>query len=727
MQFKIGVDVGGTFTDFLLVDEKGKSEIYKVPSTPSDPSIGFMAGIEEMAKTRGVTVKDFLPNVSAIVHGTTITTNAVLTGNYAKTGLLTTKGHRDWLQTRRGLKPSCYDPKEDPPEPIVPRRLRRLAEERIDCEGRMLIPLKEEDVYAAAEVFKKEKVQAVAVCFLFSFLHSTHEEKAYEILSKELPEVYVCLSSKVLPQVRVYERGSTTVFNAAVGPVLRGYAKSLVERLARSNFKGVLLIMQSNGGMMSPEVAMDFAVNTLMSGPAAGPMAGIFFGDIHGCKDLITIDMGGTSFDACLVRNREPEITTELEVAHFKMASPSIAIETMGAGGGSIAWIDPGGIFRVGPQSAGADPGPACYDMGGTEPAVTDADLICGYLNPDYFLGGKKKLSPELAKKAIKEKIADKLGISLEEAAYGIYRIVNSNMAQGVRLASVNKGYDPRLCLLVTAGGAGPVHACDIAKELEMPIILVPKTSSVFCASGMLISDLRHDFVRVTHMILLPEHMDVNLVNSRFKEMRDEANDVLEREGIPPEARKFTYSADIRYEAQFNEIETPLTLKDGHFTIAELPSLHKAFNERHDKLYGYSLSGHTRELMSLRLTAWGIVEKPSFAKAPFVGEDASGAIKGRREVYHEGKRLEVPIYSGPNMGNGNKVSGPAIIEEPTTTIWLAPDWQLSCDHYSNYIIFPQGVTLEKSWSQVGGKETDEKEVNHDNEKSKDRSHNGSSV
>jgi len=701
MKYKIGVDVGGTFTDFLLVDEEGKTEIYKLASTPTDPSIGFMAGIEDMARAKGLTLKNFLRDIVTIVHGTTITTNAVLTGNYAKTGLLTTKGHRDWLQTRRGLKPSCYDPKEDPPEPIVPRRLRQVAEERIDCEGKVIIPLKEEDVYAAAAIFKKEKVEAIAVNFLFSFLNSAHEDKAYDILSRELPGIYISLSSKVLPQIRIYERGSTTVFNAAIGPVLRRYAKILVERLAESGFKGVLLIMQSNGGMMSPEVALDFAVNTLMSGPAAGPMAGIFFGNIHGCKDIITVDMGGTSFDACLVRDREPEITTELEVAHFKMASPSIEIHAIGAGGGSIAWIDPGGIFRVGPQSAGADPGPACYNMGGTEPTTTDGDLVCGYLNPDYFLGGKMKLLPELSKKAINEKIAGRLGISLDEAAYGIYKIINSNMAQGVRLASVNKGYDPRVCLLVTAGGAGPVHACDIAKELEMPLILVPKTSSVFCACGMLISDLRHDFVKVAPMILVPEHTDMDLINSRFKEMREEANDVLEREGIPPEARRFTYNAEIRYEAQFNEIETPIPLNDGRFTMDELPLLRKAFNERHDTLYGYALPDFPQELLSLRLTAWGGVEKISFAEAALASGEASDAIKGGREIYYEGKRLEVPIYAGSKLAYGNKVSGPAIVEEPTTTIFLTPDWQLICDNYDNYIIYRQGVSVEKSWAQVG--------------------------
>ncbi|RPJ11454.1 MAG: hydantoinase/oxoprolinase family protein, partial [Deltaproteobacteria bacterium] len=524
MKYRIGADVGGTFTDFLLIDETGKSEIYKTPSTPADPSIGFMNGLEEMAKARAVGLKDFLPEVVSIVHGTTITTNAVLTGSYAKTGLLATKGHRDWLQTRRGLKFHGYDSKEAPPEPLVPRRLRRGIEERVDCEGNVLLPLKEEDVYTAAQLFKREKVEAVAVAFLFSFVNPAHENRAFEILSKELPGVYVSLSSRVLPQVRIYERGSTTVFNAAVGPVLRNYAKNLVERLNQSGFKGVLLIMQSNGGMMSPEVAMEFAVNTLMSGPASGPKAGVFFGDIHGVKNLITIDMGGTSLDACLVRNREPEITTENQVNHFAMAAPSVAVHSIGAGGGSIAHIDRSGMFRVGPQSAGASPGPVCYNTGGREPTVTDADLVCGYLNPDYFLGGKLKLYPDLAKTAIQEKIADKLGMNLHEAAFGIYKIINTNMAEGIRVPSVFKGYDPRTCLLVTAGGAGPVHACDIAKDLGMPIILVPKASSVFCASGMLFSDIRHDFVRVTHMVMLPDRIDLGAINARYTEMKEEAS-----------------------------------------------------------------------------------------------------------------------------------------------------------------------------------------------------------
>jgi len=704
MGYKIGVDVGGTFTDFLLMDDEGNSEIHKVPTTPSDLSVGVLNGLEEMAVARKVSLNDFLSQVDTIVHGTTITTNAILTRNYAKTGFITTKGFRDYLALRRGLKPRAYDSKEAPPEPIVPRRLRRTVGERVDCEGKEFIPLNEADVYFAIEIFKKEGVEAIAVCFLFSFANSSHEQGVKEILEKELPGVYVCLSSDVLPQVRVYERASTTVFNACVGPVLRRYIESLLRMLAQKGFMGVLLIMQSNGGMMSPEVAMDFAVNTLLSGPAGGPRAGVYYGDIHNIENIITIDMGGTSFDSCLVRNREPEITVENEVAMFRMAAPSIAIHTMGAGGGSIAYIDAGGLLRVGPQSAGAVPGPVCYGIGGGEPTVTDADLTLGYLNPEYFLGGKTKIYPDKARAAIEKKIAKSLGLDINRAAYGIYTLVNNNMAQGVKVASVDRGYDPRSCLLVTAGGAGPVHACEIAKMLEMSLILVPKASSVFCAAGMLISDIRQDFVSVCHILMTKEEVDTDLINSRYKEIKEKAFVVLQREGIPLEKMKFTYSCDLRYEAQFNEIEvvTPLS-PEGTFTINELPLLQQAFDQKHDLLYGYSLPGSSLELICLRLVGKGIVEKPSFAETPFVGEDASTALKGKRKVYFDGISTTVPVYDGSKTGYGNRLSGPVIIEEPTTTIFLTPDYQLTCDKYRNYLIYPREKTLEESFSRVRSK------------------------
>ncbi len=702
MRYNVGIDVGGTFTDFLVVDEEGNVRIYKTPSTPRDPAIGTMKGLEEIAAETGeATLWDFLSQLDTIVHGTTITTNAVLTGTYAKTGFVTTKGFRDYLNERRKEKWTIYNSKESPPPPIVPRDLIQGVEGRIDCEGKEFIPLKEEDAYTAAEVFRKKKVEAIAVNFFFSFFNPSHERRVREILEKELPGVYVCLASDVLPQVRIYERASTTVFNACVGPALRAYIASLLEKLEGNGFKGVLLLMQSNGGVMSPEVAMDFAVNTLLSGPAGGPKAGMFYANIHGINDIITVDMGGTSFDACVVRNGKPEITSENRVAGYVTAVPSLAIHTIGAGGGSIAHIDPGGILRVGPESAGAEPGPACYGIGGEEPTVTDANLILGYLNPDYFLGGRMKIYPDKAEEAIKKKVAQPLGLDAFRTAYGIYKVVNTNMAQGVRVASVARGYDPRESMLVVAGGAGPVHACDIAKELEMPLILVPKASSVFCSFGMLASDLRHDFVSVCYMLMKEESIDLGMINSRYKQLKARGLATLKRENIPPERMQFTYSCDLRYEGQINEIEisTPLS-PDETFTHNELPLLQEAFDRQHDVLYGYNLPGSLLELICLRVVAEGITRKPSFRETPFVGEDASAAIKGRREIYYEGESIMVPIYDGPKMGYGNKISGPAIVEEPATTIFLTPDFELVCDRYSNYFIYSRGTSLEGSISKV---------------------------
>lgn len=699
MRYRLGIDVGGTFTDFLLVDEEGNSEVYKVLSTPPDPSMGTMNGLEEMAAEKGVKLADFLSQVGLIVHGTTITTNAVLTGTYARTGFITVKGFRDYLNERRGMKRTLYTPKESPPTPIVPRYLIRGVEGRLDCEGKEFIPLNEADIYEAIEVFKKEKVEAIAVSLFFSFLDPSHELRVKEIIEKEMPGVYVCLSHQVLPQVRIYERASTTVFNACVGPSLRAYITNLTEKLRENGFKGVLLLMQSNGGVMSPEVAMDFAVNTLLSGPAGGPRAGSFYAKIHNIADLITVDMGGTSFDSCLIRGGEPEITVENEVGEYRTAVPSLAIHTIGAGGGSIAWLD-GGILKVGPQSAGAFPGPACYGLGGEEPTVSDADLMLGYLNADYFLGGKMEVYPDKAEKAVKEKIAQPLALDAVRAAYGIYTIVNTNMAQGVRVASIARGYDPRACLLVIAGGAGPVHACDIAKELDMQLMLVPKVSSVFCASGMLMSDLRHDFVRVYYALMKEEHVDISLINSLLTEMKDEGLATLKKEGVPPDKMTVTYTADLKYEAQLNEIEISLPLTNGAFTIDELSRLQQAFDDKHDALYGYNLPGTSLEVVCFRVKAEGLTEKPKFKELPYMGENASPAAKGQRKIFYEEGFITVPIYDGTRMGHGNRISGPAIIEEPTTTVFITPDFQLTCDKYGNYLVHPKGSSLEETISRL---------------------------
>lgn len=409
--------MGGTFTDFLVVDPSGASRVYKTTTTPDDPARGFFAGLRRIAGDRGLELADFLAQVETIVHGTTITTNATLTGNGARVGFLTTEGFRDVLGMRRGLRERQYDSKHSPPSPLVRRRLVRTVRERISCEGQVLEPIELDDVGAAAAAFAQAGVESVAVSLLFSFFNPAHEQAAAAVLAERLPGVYVTLSSNVLPQVRLYERNSTTALNAYVGPILSRYLQSLGRALAENGFTGSLLIMQSNGGVMAPEVAADFAVGTLLSGPAAGPMAGIAYTRGLGIDNVLTVDMGGTSFDICLIKEGQPEVTTDGSVAGHRIAAPMLDIHTIGAGGGSIAWVDPGGMLRVGPKSAGAEPGPVCYGRGGKEPTVTDANLLLGYLDADFFHGGELQLDQAAAERAVSERVGAPLGLDTVAAA----------------------------------------------------------------------------------------------------------------------------------------------------------------------------------------------------------------------------------------------------------------------------------------------------------------------
>jgi len=426
MEYKIGIDVGGTFTDFLLTSEDGSSEIYKVLSTPDDPSIGLMNGLEEMAKAKDIPLQEFIKVVKTIVHGTTVTTNAVLTRRGAKTGLLTTKGVRDALEMRRGIREEQYNNRYTNVEPLVPRYLRFPVEERLDYKGDVITPLKESDVLEASKLFKEEGIEAMAICFMNSFANDIHESKAGRIIKDQLgsgpdeSSPYLTVSSEFLPSIRFYDRISTTVLNSYVGPILKSYLSSLIKKLKDIGFKGVLLIMQSNGGVVSPEIAMERAAVTLLSGPAAGPVAGIEYTSVQGYDDCITIDMGGTSFDAALIKEKTPLVTTEGEINRLRIALPMLGIVTIGAGGGSIGWVDEGGLLRMGPQSAGSKPGPACYNLGGELPTCTDADLVLGYLDKDFFAGGKIPLNYDRAEKAIKNKIADPLGMDVVEAAAGM-------------------------------------------------------------------------------------------------------------------------------------------------------------------------------------------------------------------------------------------------------------------------------------------------------------------
>ena len=684
---RIGIDVGGTFTDFLLCLDDGTSKIYKVLSTPDDPSVGTMNGIAEMAADFGVGVKEFLSGVEAIVHGTTVTTNAVLTYTGAKTGLLTTEGVRDALEMRRGIREEQYNNRFRNVEPLVQRFLRRPVKERLDYKGDVVVPLDEQSVIDGIKMFVDEGVEAVAICFINSFANGEHERKAAELVRKMMEGVYLTVSSEFLPSIRFYDRVSTTVLNSYVGPILKRYLTALVRKLKEQEFGGVLLIMQSNGGVVSPEVAMERAAATLLSGPAGGPVAGIVYSSEQGYSDCLTMDMGGTSFDTALVKDRKPFVTTSGEINRLRIALPMLNVVTIGAGGGSIGWVDEGGLLRMGPQSAGAKPGPVCYDFGGEEPTCTDADLILGYLDADYFAGGKIKLNKKKAEAAIEEKIAKRLGLTLIEAAAGMYDVINTNMAAAVREVSVKQGQDPRDFPLVVAGGAGPNHACMIALELEIPVLIVPRESSIFCAAGMLMSDLQHDFVR-TYPALLRD-LDSKRFKELFDSMRSEGEALLKQEGIPKERVRFVHSLDMRYHKQYHEVsvEVPAELVEN----VDVEGMEKLFHPKHNLLYGYSLEEEKTpvELINLRLTCIGETEKPKFLKQEFAGESPDAAFKRNREVYlpRQKEFADVPVFDGFGLRYGNRIEGPAIIEQVNTTTFLTPEYSLIVDAFGSYTLY----------------------------------------
>jgi len=697
--FRIGVDVGGTFTDFLVAADDGEAHIYKTSTTSGNPAEGFFRGLEKAAADNSMGLSEFLPQVSTIVHGTTITTNTVLTGTGAVTGFVTTHGFRDVLNMRRGLKERQFE-KYAPPAPLVPRHLIQTIKERVTVDGTVMTPLDEDDVRAAAAYFREQNVAAVAVSFLWSFRNPAHEQRSREILQQELPGIYVSLSTEILPQIRLYERHSTTALNAYVGPVLTRYLSRLDKELNERGFAGTLLIMQSNGGVMSPQVAQRYASNTLLSGPAGAPQAGIFYGGSHQFNDLITVDMGGTSFDIALIKDGTPSVTQDGSIGGHRLASPILDIHTIGAGGGSIASVDVGGLLAVGPASAGAQPGPACYGRGGELPTVTDADLILGYLDVKSFEGGELEVDVAAAQLAIEQHVAKPLNMDLVTAAKGIYDIVNANMAAALGVVSVQRGYDPREFVLIVAGGAGPIHAAAIARELDIPLILVPRESSVFCAAGMLLSDLQHDYVRTYACEI--DQVDREEVGRRYREMSEDGKQTLAGEGITGERVDIHFSADLHYIGQFHEVEVPAPTGLS-MSAADLEVVVEAFHQRHDTLYGYAMRGTPVELINLRVTARGITTKPNLMRGAAPGESPDKVLLKRRPVYFDGEFVDTPVYDGLRLHVGNRITGPAIIAQPTTTIVVPPDFELNCDNFDNYLIFPQDQDIVELRTRLSGR------------------------
>ena len=696
--FKIGVDVGGTFIDLAVVEERGRSRLYKNLSNPADLAGALFAGLEIVARDEELTVSELLSRTAMIIHGSTVATNALLTKSGAKTALVTTEGFRDILNMRRGMRPNLYDPKQAAPEPLIPRHMIFTVEERIDCEGAEVTALNEDCLDRLVNQLTAAGVESVAIGFLFSFFNSSHEETVAAKLRQSSPSIHISLSSEVLPEVRLYERISTTAVNAYVTPVLARYLDSLETRLQQTGFAGQLLIMQSNGGVTGCDVSKQLGVASVLSGPAAGPVAGIRYSSLYGISNVITVDMGGTSFDVSLVKNGDIEVTKEREIAGHRIALPLVAVHTIGAGGGSIVSVDSRGLLQVGPESAGSSPGPVCYDRGGSRPTVTDADLVVGYLDPDRFWGGRLHLNTDAAYEAFRRHVAQPLHLDPVRAAYGAYQVVNANMVDAIREVSVRRGHDPRQFLLIAAGGAGPIHAGAIVRELDIPLMLVPRDASVMCAVGQLLSDLRHDFVR---SYLTPlDKLDAARARSLCAEMQTKAVGMLRSEGIPQEKIVLALSADVRYIGQFNEVEVPL--KSDAWMAEEIEQLVEDFHQRHESLNGYRMPFAPAEIVNLRVVGTGIVDKPQIVKPPAAVVEPSNAPIGYRKAFIDNGFTKVPVYDGLQLPLASNITGPAIVEQATTTVVVQPGYKLTCDDFGNYLVYRDGVSLDKSISVLRG-------------------------
>lgn len=676
---RVSVDIGGTFTDMVVTDPDGNVAMFKSPSTPGQLSKGVMDCLAKASEERGVSLPDLLAQVDPIIHGTTATTNALLTRTGARTAIITTEGFRDIIELRRGIRigHSPYNLKVPFPQPLVSRDRIVGVRERVRYNGEVLVPLDEAQVEAAARRFADEDIEAVAICFLFSHLNPDHERRAAEICRELLPGVYVAASSEILPASREFERFNTTVVGAYGGPIFSAYIDRLEADLRSYGFGGKLVLIQSNGGIQDKDTAKKNPVSTLLSGPAAGPAAGVFLGGQYS-DNIISVDMGGTSFEVALIRNGETLLTTETWLSDQRLAVKLVDVHSIGAGGGSIAWFDPLGLLRVGPQSAGSAPGPACYGKGGTQPTVTDANVALGYLAPDYFLGGEILLDKGLAEDAIGRQIASRLGTDVSEAAYAIYDIVNESMADALNERCTKRGFDPRDFLLISAGGAGGLHAATIAQKARVRRVMIPRFASAYCAFGMQLPDYSHDYVRSYSVRAL--EADPARIEELFAEMEEEGRAVLAEAGIPPEKMSFQRSVDMRYVGQFHEVDVPAS--EGN-----LERLVEGFHARHSERYSFSLPERHVEIVYLRLRAVGATSKIRVREE---AESRSGgsSLKGTRRAYmgREFGWADVEVHDGARLANGAVLPGPAIIEDPTTTILVPNSFTCEVDRYGNFLL-----------------------------------------
>lgn len=684
--YRLGIDAGGTFTDFVLADKTGQVRLYKALSTPQDPTQAIRNGLALITEDLGIPAEEIIPNCDLCINGTTVGLNALIQHKGAKTGLICTAGHEDSLEIRLGHKEDGYryDPEYPPATMLVPRYLRRGVRERVLSDGSVRTPLSEADVRAACEIFRAEGVETVAISFVWSVLHPDHERRAGEIVREMLPGVILTLGSALYPQVREYTRTSTAVVNAYLAPIMKRYVSAVDAYFQSLGATQPVRYYQSNGGLAIGQAMTDRSVYAINSGPASAPAAGQYVCAPFGHRNVITVDMGGTSFDITLTKDGVTNINKNIDFLRYRIGVPMIQVETLGAGGGSIGWIDEMGLMQMGPQSAGSDPGPACYGQGGTEPTVSDANLVLGYLNPDGLVGGRLPLDARRAEEAVKTRLADPLGLSVERAAYGMFTIVNANMVNGIRRVTVERGYDPRDFVLVGAGGATAAHITALADAIGIDTIVLPKLASGLCAFGQIISDVKYNYM-ATAPVRLDNDAAYARIDRLFNAIEAEGIAHLKADGFARKDIEIRRSLDMRYVGQVHEC----TVDVGTFRVdaKSVGKIVEAFHRRHEQLYTYSERHSTVEVVNIESTVYGRVEKPermSLAK----GKSVAAALKGHRDAVFsaDGKRVKTPVYDGGLLGAGAKIAGPAIIEEVTTTIVIEPGWKAVLDASGSYLI-----------------------------------------
>lgn len=684
--YRLGIDAGGTFTDFVIADRAtGEVKLFKALSTPSDPTKAIENGLGLIAADLGKPIGEIIANCDLCINGTTVGLNALITHRGGRTGLICTAGHEDSIEIRNGHKEDGfrYDPDYPAATMLVPRYLRRGVRERVLSDGSVRTPLNEEDVREACLLFLKEGVETVAISFVWSVLDPSHERRAAEIVREMMPDAILTVGSELYPQVREYTRTSTAVTNAYLAPVMRRYITAVDAYFRSLGAKQPVRYFQSNGGLAVGQVMTDRSVYAINSGPASAPQAGLYAGAPFGHRNVITVDMGGTSFDITLTRNGQTNLNKNIDFLRYRIGVPMIQVETLGAGGGSIGWVDPLGLLQVGPQSAGSEPGPACYGRGGTEPTTSDANLVLGYLNPAGLLGGKLPLDVARARAAA-ARVAEPLGISVEQAAYGMFAIVNNNMVNGIRRVSVERGYDPRDFVLVGAGGATAAHITALAREMGIDTIILPKLASGLCAFGQIISDVKYNYMAPAP-VRLDNAAAYERIDSLFKEIEAKGVVHLEADGFAPDAIDIKRSIDMRYVGQVHEC----TVDIGTFPIDEttIDEVKDAFHARHEELYTYAERHSAVEVVNLESTLYGRIEKvrpPTLA----AGGTAEQALKGHRDAIFDqsGKATSTPVYDGARFGAGARIHGPAIIEEVTTTIVIEPGWTSVLHESGSYLL-----------------------------------------